>query len=270
MGQLDSATLETFREDGVAVLRGVVDEAWRARLAGAIADNNMAAPGPHGKNHADDDAGAYFGDYVNWQRFPAFREVGEAGHLGAVAAELMGAQRVQLFHEHVLVKEPGNSSATPWHQDLPYYCLDGSQTVSIWVPLDPVSKEVCPHFLAGSHKGQTTYVPRRFKTLAPLEGDTSTYQPFPEIDEARDADRLRSFDLEPGDAIAFDYHTLHNAPPNQTGTRRRAVSLRYIGEDVRFVDRPHELSPPFTDMGLSLKMGDRLPEDWFPTVWQRS
>ena len=267
MGQVDKATVETFRKDGVVVLRGVVDEAWRARLADAI-ESNMADPGPHGKNHADDDAGAYFGDYVNWKRFPAFREVGDAGKLGAIAGALMGAKRVQLFHEHVLVKEPGNSSATPWHQDLPYYCLDGSQTVSIWVPLDPVSAEVCPHFLAGSHQGQTTYMPRRFKTLKPLEGDTSTYQPFPDIDEARDADRMRSFDLEPGDAIAFDYHTLHNAPPNQTGTRRRAVSFRYMGEDVRFVARPHELSPPFTEMGLALAMGDPMPEDWFPTVWQ--
>ena len=152
MGQVDSATVETFRSEGVAVLRGVVDEAWRARLAEAI-DGNMASPGPHGKNHADEGSGAYFGDYVNWQRFPAFREVGEAGQLGALAGELMGSKRVQLFHEHVLVKEPGNSSATPWHQDLPYYCLDGSQTVSIWVPLDPVSAEVCPHFSGRQSSG---------------------------------------------------------------------------------------------------------------------
>lgn len=267
MGTVNNETIETFKKDGVAALRGVVSEDWRQNLAEAI-EANMASPGPHGKNHAGDDGGAYFGDYVNWHRFTAFRDVGVDGSLGQIAGELMGANQVQLFHEHVLVKEPGNSSATPWHQDLPYYCLDGGQTVSLWVPLDPVSKAVCPHFLAGSHLGQATYMPRRFKTLKPLEGDTSTYKPFPEIDEVRDADRLRSFDLEPGDAIAFDYHTLHNAPPNQTGTRRRAVSLRFVGEDVRFVDRPHELSPPFTEMGLELNMGDKLPEEWFPTVWQ--
>ena len=267
MGRLDCETLDAFRQDRVTVLRGVVSEEWRTRLAAAI-EANMSSPGPHGKNHADDEGGAYFGDYVNWQRFEAFKDVGSEGDLGEIAGELMGASKVQLFHEHVLVKEPGNSSATTWHQDLPYYCLDGSQTVSLWVPLDPVAKDVCPHFLAGSQLGQTTYVPRRFKTLKPLEGDTSNYQPFPDIDEERDAERLRSYDLEPGDAVAFDYHTLHNAPPNNTGTRRRAVSLRYVGEDVRFVDRPHELSPPFTEMGLELSMGDALPEDWFPTVWQ--
>ena len=167
------------------------------------------------------------------------------------------------------VKEPGTADPTPWHQDLPYYCLDGSKTVSIWVPLDPVSKAVCPHFIAGSHKGSVTYVPRRFKTLEPLEGDTSVYHPFPDIDEVEQAEDLRAWDLEPGDAVAFDYHTLHNAPPNNSGTRRRAVSFRFIGEDCRYVARSHAVSPPFDEMGLKLNMGDALPEDWFPVVWQR-
>jgi ectoine hydroxylase-related dioxygenase (phytanoyl-CoA dioxygenase family) len=263
---LDSETTATYHRDGVAVLRGILDAEWLQKLASAI-DDNMRSPGPYGKNHAEGGA-AYFGDYVNWQRFPAFRDVGEKGPLGAVAAELMRSTTVRLFHEHVLVKEPGNTSPTPWHQDMPYYCLDGSQTVSLWIPLDQVKQQVCPHFLAGSHSGNATYMPRRFKTLQPLEGDTSTYLPFPEIDEERDADRLRSYDLEPGDMIAFNYYTLHNAPPNTASTRRRAVSMRYVGDDVRYVARPHEVSPPFPDMGLKLEMGDALPDSWFPKVWQ--
>ena len=264
---LPPSTIDTYRTDGVTVLRNVVATEWLERLAEAV-EANMASPGPYGKNHADDDGGAYFGDYVNWSRFPAFRDVNSEGPLGRIATQLMGSRTAALFHEHVLVKEPGNASATPWHQDLPYYCLDGTQTVSIWVPLDPVSRDVCPHFLAGSHEGHRTYVPRRFKTLEPLVGDTSTYAPFPDIDEDRDAENLRAFDLEPGDAIAFDYHTLHNAPPNTSSVRRRAVSFRFVGEDVRYVARSHEVSPPFPEMGLKLAMGDKLPEDWFPIVWR--
>lgn len=260
--------IETFRADGVVVLRGILDDDWLARLARAVEDN-MRSPGPYGKNHTEvGRPGAYFGDYVNWQRFADFRSVCDEGPLGAIASALMGARRAQLFHEHVLVKEPGTADPTPWHQDLPYYCMDGNQTVSIWVPLDAVAQKVCPHFLAGSHKGAITYVPRRFKTLKALEGDTSTYEPFPDIDEERDATRLRAWSLEPGDAVAFDYHTLHNAPPNATGRRRRAVSFRFVGEDCRYVARPHEVSPPFPEMGLKLSMGDPLPEDWFPVVWQ--
>lgn len=266
MRAIDDAVIETFRRDGVAVVRGVLDEAWLTRLADAV-EGNLAAPGPYGKNHADDGGGAYFGDYVNWRRFPAFLEVASKGPLGALAGALMGSRCAQLFHEHVLVKEPGNGSATPWHQDLPYYCVGVEGSVSLWVPLDPVSRDVCPHFLAGSHRDQATYVPRRFKTLEPLEGDTSRYRPFPQIDEERDADRLRSFDLAPGDLVAFDFHTLHNAPPNRSARRRRAVSFRFFDERARFVTRPHAVSPPFPEMGLELAMGEPMPEAWFPVVW---
>ena len=260
---------ETFREEGVAVLRGVLDAAWLDRLADAVAAN-MASPGPYGRDHAEPGQGSYFGDYVNWRRFPAYLEVGREGPLGRLAAELTGASRVQFFHEHVLVKEPGTSQPTPWHQDMPYYCMSGAMTVSFWVPLDPVRAEVCPHFLAGSHRSRTAWLPRRFKTMAALEGDTSDYEPFPDIDEAAQAADIRSFDLEPGDAVAFDFHTLHNAPPNHAATRRRAVSLRYVGEDARYLDRPHAVSPPFPDLGLRAEPGEPLPEDWFPVVWERS
>ena len=44
MGQLDGATLEAFRKDGVAVLRNVVDGAWRAKLAEAIQEMRLLCP----------------------------------------------------------------------------------------------------------------------------------------------------------------------------------------------------------------------------------
>ncbi len=260
---MDERTIEDFQRDGVTVIRNVLDRSWLNRLASAI-EANMASPGPHGKNHADAGS-AYFGDYVNWQRFPDFLNVASEGPLGKLAAELMGAKEARLFHEHVLVKEPGNASATPWHQDMPYYCLEGEKTVSLWVPLDPVDEAESLNFLAGSHQGKTTYAPRRFKTLQPLEGDTTEYADFPDIDPGDP--NIRSFAVDPGDVLAFDFHTLHDAPANPTDKRRRAVSFRFIGEGARYVERPHEVSPPFPKLGLNLQMNDPLPEDWFPTVW---
>lgn len=34
-------------------------------------------------------------------------------------------QWAAFYHDHVLVKEPGAESETPWHQDQPYYPVDG-------------------------------------------------------------------------------------------------------------------------------------------------
>lgn len=258
--------IETFQREGVVCLRGILSKEWIGRLADGVQEN-LSKPGPYGKNHAEAGA-AYFGDYCNWDRIGVFRDVAEAGPLGAVAGKLMRAKRVQLFHEHVLVKEPGNGSATPWHQDQPYYNVDGNQTVSLWVPLDPVLPEVCPKFLAGSQAAGKLYVPKRFKTNAPLEGDTAHYEPFEGVDEAKEADHLRFWALEPGDLVAFNYKTLHNAPPNSSGNRRRAVSFRFVGEEARYAVRTHACSPPFLEMGVKARHGDAMPEQWFPVVWR--
>lgn len=259
----DQDYAETFARDGVTVIRDVLNASWLTRLAQAV-EENMASPGPYGKNHAET-GGAYFGDYVNWQRFPDFIEVARTGPLGELAANLMGSTQAQFFHEHVLVKEPGNTGATPWHQDMPYYCVDGPRTVSLWVPLDPVGQAESLNFLKGSHRGRRTYMPRRFKTLEPLAGDTTEYSAFPVIDE--NDENVVSFAVNPGDVLAFDFHTLHDAPANPTDTRRRAVSFRFVGDGARYVQRPHEVSPPFPEMGVDLSMNDALPEEWFPTVY---
>lgn len=262
---VDETDIQTFRKEGVVCLRGVLSTAWLDKLAAGV-ERNMREPGPYGKNHADTGS-AYFGDYCNWDRIGVFRDVAESGPLGEVAGRLMGARTVQLFHEHVLVKEPGNGTATPWHQDQPYYNVDGDQTVSLWVPLDPVLAEVCPKFLAGSHADGKLYVPKRFKTNAALEGDTSRYEPFDGVDEVKEKERLRFWALEPGDLVAFNYKTLHNAPPNVSKNRRRAVSFRFIGEQTTFAERSHACSPPFLDMGVKARHGDRMPKDAFPVVW---
>ena len=72
--------------------------------------------------------------------------------------------------------------------------------------------------------------------------------------------------LEPGDAIVFDFHCVHGAPGNVGTSRRRAFSARYVGDDVTFLERPGRTSPPFP--GLDQRNGEKLREDWFPTVWR--
>jgi ectoine hydroxylase-related dioxygenase (phytanoyl-CoA dioxygenase family) len=257
----------TYRREGVVCLRGVLDAGWIEKLRAAV-ELNLEQPGPHGRNYTEAGAaGKYFGDYCNFERIPAYREAASKGPLGAVAAALMGSARVQLFHEHVLVKEPGTGEATPWHQDQPYYSVDGEDNVSMWTPLDPVLAEVCPRFLAGSQEGGRMFVPKRFKTGKPLEGETAHYEPFDGVDETKEAARLRYWALEPGDLVAFHFKTLHNAPPNRSGHRRRVISFRFIGDDARYAVRSHAVSPPYPEMGLTAPSGAAMPEGWFPVVW---
>jgi ectoine hydroxylase-related dioxygenase (phytanoyl-CoA dioxygenase family) len=72
--------------------------------------------------------------------------------------------------------------------------------------------------------------------------------------------------MEPGDAILFDFRTAHGARGNPTAARRRALSLRWVGDDAYYVERPGRTSPPYHGHGM--QPGQKLREDWFPVVFQ--
>jgi ectoine hydroxylase-related dioxygenase (phytanoyl-CoA dioxygenase family) len=177
----------------------------------------------------------------------------------------MGTQRVQMFHDHILVKEPGTSKATPWHQDGPYYFVDGQQNVSFWSPLDPVT-EASLRCVAGSHKWAKPVLPTRWLAEESFYPNEDDYMPVP--DPEAEAMEIREWAMEPGDAVAFNFGILHGARGNDSHQRRRAFSLRLVGDDARYVERPGPTSPPFP--GHAMKPGQRLREDWFPVIFDRS
>ena len=79
--------------------------------------------------------------------------------------------------------------------------------------------------------------------------------------------KVVEWELEPGDAVAFNYNILHGARGNEATTRRRAFSLRLLGDDARYVERPGPTSPPFP--GHDMTPGQKLRSDWFPTLFER-
>ena len=254
----------TFQHDGVVMIPGLFRDHVEALRAGI--DRNMAEPGPFASDVPDEgQGGRFFDDYCNWHRIPEFADVVHHSPVAAVAAELMGSERVQVFHDHVLVKEPGTAKATPWHQDAPYYFVDGQQTVSFWSPLDPV-REAALRCVAGSHLWPKPVLPTRWLSGEDFFPDTDDYLPVP--DPEAEGMAIREWDMAPGDAVAFHYRILHGARGNPAATRRRAFSLRLVGDDARYVERPGRTSPPFP--GHDMQPGQRLREDWFPTIYHRN
>ena len=252
-----------YGRDGVSVLRGIFDEAWLGALRAGV-ERNLAEPGPYAGEHGEGE-GKFFDDYCNWERIPEYRAFVYESPAAAIAAKVMRSPSAQFFHEHVLVKEPGTAKRTPWHQDAPYYCVDGSQTVSFWIPLDPVPQDVCPEFIAGSHRWGKLFYPRRFSDDTDYDYDGGGFETIPDIESARQEYDIRSWALAPGDAILFHFRTVHGAPANPGQGRRRGFAPRWMGEDARFVARPGRTSPPYP--GIGQKTGERMREDWFPVIW---
>lgn len=261
---LEEKTITAFRDDGATVLRGVFSDRWIDTLRRGV-DRNMATPGPYTRGYTKDGApGHFFGDYCNWHRIEEYRSFFMDSPAAGLAGELMGSSKVNLFHEHVLVKEPGTLDRTPWHHDQPYYCVDGTDTCSLWIPLDPVSRETCVEFVAGSHRWGRWFTPTKFVGVR-YEREDEGYETIPDIDAERDSHRFLAWDLEPGDCIAFHFLTVHGAPGNLSrSARRRAFAARFTGDDARFARRAGEMSPPFPE--VTLEPGQPLDCETFPVL----
>ncbi|NIZ62120.1 phytanoyl-CoA dioxygenase [Sedimentitalea sp. CY04] len=255
--------IDQYQKDGVVLIRGLFAHQVETLRKGVAA--NMAEPGPYASNNfKEGESGRFFDDYCNWTRIAEFQDAIKAAPVAEVAADLMCSNSVQMFHDHVLVKEPGTSMATPWHQDGPYYFVEGQQNISFWSPLDPV-REASLRCVAGSHRWEKEVLPTRWVSEADFFPDEGQYMPVP--DPEAEGMKILEWEMEPGDAVAFNYKTLHGARGNTSDSRRRAFSLRLVGDDARYVERPGPTSPPYP--GHEMVPGHRLREDWFPMLLQR-
>lgn len=228
-----------FARDGAVCARGVVAADLLERVARAI-DDNLAAPSELALiASGEDDPGRFVEDFCNWPRFPAYRELAEA--MAPLAREIMGSQSVRLYHDHLLVKEAGTKQPTPWHQDQPYYDVEGRDVISMWLPVDPVPRESSLEFVAGTHLGPWL-MPRTFLERESKWFPEGSLADVPAIDEDRDAFPIIGWELQPGDAVFFHALTLHGS--RGSATRRRVISIRFLGDDARRVERRWRCSPP--------------------------
>lgn len=256
--------IRAFQRDGAVVLRGVLSLEEVTQLRSGV-DAVLGSPSDSAvKNGVPGAPGTFFEDFCTWQQVPDFEAVIRGSALAEAAAQLMRSREVRLFHDHILVKEAGATAKTPWHQDQPFYCVDGAQTVSFWVPLDHVQRESTLEFVAGSHAG-AWFMPRSFFSGDTMVFEEGSLEEVPDVEAEREAFDILGWELEPGDAVAFNMLTLHAAAGSPT--RRRAFSLRLLGDDVRFAPRAHGTSPAFPGLEGRLDAGAPMDDGLFPLLW---
>jgi ectoine hydroxylase-related dioxygenase (phytanoyl-CoA dioxygenase family) len=249
---------DDLRRDGAAVLRGIIDPGLLALLERGVV-RHLADPGPL---WIESGAPRFIEDFCRWRDIPEYEAFIRTSPLGEIAGALMDSTTVRLFHDHLLVKEAGASTPTPLHQDQPYYCIDGRQQVSFWIPLDPVPRESTLELVRGSHASGTWYMPRTFVEKTAMVFDEGDLAEVPVVPD----DEIIGWALEPGDAVAFDMLTLHRAAGSSTN--RRVFSVRCIGDDVTYAPRPHRTSPPMTELDGVLAPGAPMQHDeLLPVLW---
>jgi ectoine hydroxylase-related dioxygenase (phytanoyl-CoA dioxygenase family) len=230
-----------YHNDGAVVLKNILPTRWIARMQQAI-DEVLRAPGPAAVEYTKGGSGRYLGDFFVWMRHAAFREFALASALPLLAQQLLRSSRITFFYDQLLVKEPQTAEQTPWHQDLPYWPLKGDDILSMWVAFDEVPAEAgAMRYVRGSHRRGVMYAPRAFSKDS---GYGAIYArmglaPFPDIEIESLGAQLLVCPVEPGDVIVHHPLTFHWSPGNLTSDRRRrALALRYMGDDAVFDSRP--------------------------------
>ena len=265
---VDQGLADAFARDGVVCVRGVLDP-HEVTLAAEAIETVLARPSSLAQVASGaEDPGRFFEDFCRWTEVDAIGRLARDSRVPAVAAALLATPQVRLYHDHVLVKEGGTAQRTPWHQDQPYYNVDG-RGVSAWIPVDPVPEAGSLELLAGSHAGPWL-MPRTFLTGEAKWFPEGSLAELPDIEADRDAFDLRRYDLQPGDAVFFDFLTVHGAPGFPFAGRRRVLSLRYLSADARHAPRRWRTSPPFEGLVDELPDGAELDHPLFPVVWPRA
>ncbi|MBT3533482.1 MAG: phytanoyl-CoA dioxygenase [Rhodospirillaceae bacterium] len=250
-----SALGQRFREDGVIKLDAVLDQDF---LDGARAcyDWSLSHKGPHGKGGGWLNEGSdSFEDKANPDAPTVYEALLRNGPLADLAAELWGAEETWFMYEQVF-RKTGACRRTPWHQDSSYLAVDGEHLIVFWISFAAVPKAEALEFVSGSHHGPL-YNGSTFK----IDDPTQPIYPEDELPRLPDIDRapadwdIVSWDVEPGDVLAFHPKVLHGGGAT-THAMRETVSLRFFGPDTIYASRPGPCGPRIAGLHDRLNDGD--------------
>jgi ectoine hydroxylase-related dioxygenase (phytanoyl-CoA dioxygenase family) len=264
---IDADLIERFQRDGAVRIPQLFTARELEDLRAGI-DMNLAQLSPRAKVASDPaDPGRFVEDFCNWQENPLYRRIIFDSALAETAGRLMQSQTVRLYHDHMLTKEPGTRQPTPWHQDQPYYNIEGRQNVSFWIPVDPVSRASTLEFIAGSHRGPWL-MPRSFMDSQAQWFPEGTLADLPDIEARRSDFPILGWALEPGDAVCFHMLTLHAARGVEGNRRRRVFSVRVLGDDIVHAPRRWKTSPDFPGLQDELPAASPMNHPLFPELWR--
>lgn len=296
--------IDAFWRDGVVCLRGVIDPEWLESLSEPI-DRLLGSgqaldlfeavrsarrergitEGSVDEESADDgflqdlmpggaSDEARFGHVLDSSRADeALGRFALESMLPEVAGRVLRAAHVYYYNDQLLVKEPGTPTRTAFHIDEPYFNVTGDQIGTCWVPLDVVTRDSgAMGYVRGSHLWEGEFLPNNFLTGAMHEsaqGVDAGERRLLEIDRHPDDYDIVYYEVEPGDVTIHHCRTAHGSGGNTTrDRRRRALAIRYCGDDARYLHKP--TAPSDTSEGV-LVDGQSLGEaSFFPQCWTRS
>ncbi|MCP4953009.1 MAG: hypothetical protein GY922_14300 [Proteobacteria bacterium] len=274
--ELAPALAQTFAEDGVVFIPNAVEQFWIDRLDSGI-QKNVKAPTERGRIWNRDDQGrTCFYDSQAWREIAEYQDFIEKSPLASLAAQLLETNRVNFFFDAVFVRTPGAQFRTPFHQDEPYWSVKGLDTCSIWMPLVPVEKKSALEFVRGSHRWAQEFRQMNFGDLTSDARDQrrelsgKDYEPFPDIEGHRNDYDILSWQMLPGDCVAFNGRIIHGGSGNLApDCDLKVFNTQWLGDDIRVCFREEGMDPDHSSVMREhdLKHGDRIGTELYPEFY---
>ena len=270
--------IASFEHDGVVCLRDIFNANWLEIIESGM-EQNFRKPGQYAHYYAHDNAGrTYLNDVASWQRIPEYRQFVFDSPAAEIAACLMGSSKVNIFYDSAFYRTAGTSAPPPWHQDVPYWCIRGTQVCSVWAPIDPVARHSALEFIRGSHRwNDVFYRPSFFSGdgAHTFESETGARDPSedrrraaPEVEVDGGDHEVLAWEMNPGDCLVFSGMVFHGGRGNHSDTSAlRALATRWAGDDATYALKPEGADPQLVGHGLA--DGEPFGGEMFPVAWPR-
>ncbi|MBS0664042.1 MAG: phytanoyl-CoA dioxygenase family protein [Verrucomicrobia bacterium] len=183
--------------------------------------------------------------------------------LAAIAAQLIGAPSIRLWHDQLLDKPPFGGRVVTYHQDWAYWQMIAEcETVTCWIALDDVRPDSGPMvFLEGTHRLGL------WPTPMGITGDDAQKPALPPGFVTREVPVVI-----PRGAVSFHHGLLlHGSDRNFSPTRRRAlVSHVMSGECTYRPGQEHQNEWIMKRYAEHPQPGEKFRGPQFPVMWPPS
>jgi ectoine hydroxylase-related dioxygenase (phytanoyl-CoA dioxygenase family) len=233
-----------FWQNGHILLHGVADSDEIAKFQPAIKHASREFNNET-KNLAERDTyGKAFLQIMNlWRRDETVKKFVFEKRFAQIAADLLGVEKVRLYHDQALFKEPSGGH-TPWHQDQYYWALDTKKTITMWMPLVNIDQPMgMLTFASGSHRKGAIHSIEISDESEEIYARYIAENNFP----IAKADKMKA-----GDATFHTGWTIHSAGENRSATKMREVmTIIYFADGARITppQNRHQIADIETWMG---------------------
>ncbi len=235
--------VDTYHRDGVLLLKNMFNKNW-IKLLNKGLDINCESPTERHRIWDKDDSGhTMFYDTLAWQGIREYKKFIFNSPAAQICGKLLKSTTVNFFFDAVFVRSAGTKFETPWHQDEPYWSIEGYDACTLWMPLVPVKEKNCLSFVPPDINAD----PKHFGVV--------------------------SWEMQPGDCIVFNGRTMHGGSGKlDDDCNLRVFTTKWLGDDAHIKFRNYGMDPDFSSLMIKkgLKSGDRPDTDMYPQIWPKS